>query len=83
MGTMTCADIVEISTKRPVDTGTAKQVVAAQLRGEARTDDHVGGRVVQAVAAELESSGFVPNVPELRRRYRAGSGPGQQVRASA
>lgn len=79
---MTRANIVEISSRRPLDNGTAREIVAAQLRGEARTEDHIGGRVVEAVATELESCGFVPNLVELERRYGAVAHP-QHLRTSA
>ena len=78
---MTSADIVQISSKRPVDERTARAIVAAQLRGEASTEAHVGQRVVRAVAGELEESGFVPDLGELNRRYQAGAD--QHLRTSA
>lgn len=80
---MAHANIVEISTSRPVEERTARAIVAAQLRGEARTEDHVGRHVVRAVATELEACGFVPDLGELNRRYRATSQPRQDLRASA
>lgn len=79
---MTRADIVETTTS-PVDERTARAIVAAQLRGEARTDAHVGLKVVRSIATELEASGFVPDVRELRRRYQATEVADPGLRASA
>ena len=80
---MTRADIIQISSKRPVDERTGRAIVAAQLRGEARTDAHVGQKVVRAIATELEESGFVPDVHELNRRYQATDSAERHLRASA
>ncbi|HEX5428532.1 MAG TPA: hypothetical protein VFX00_09410 [Pedococcus sp.] len=80
---MTRADIVQVSSKRPVDERTARAIVAAQLRGEARTEAHVGQKVVRAIATELEQSGFVPDLPELNRRYHATDGADRHLHASA
>jgi hypothetical protein len=80
---MTRKDIVQISSSRPVDQRTARAIVAAQLRGEARTEAHVGPQVVRAIASELEESGFVPNLHELNRRYQATDGSHEHLPASA
>lgn len=83
MGSMTRADIVQISSKRPVDERTARAIVAAQLRGEASTEAHVGQQVVRAIASELEESGFVPDLRELNRRYQATDRAHQDLPTSA
>jgi hypothetical protein len=45
------------------------EVVAAQLRAEARTAGQPPEAVVAAVAAELEDIGLEPDAAELHRRY--------------
>ncbi|SDP08639.1 hypothetical protein SAMN04489867_1379 [Pedococcus dokdonensis] len=45
------------------------EVVAAQLRGEAKTAGQSPEAVVAAVAAELEDIGLEPDADELHRRY--------------
>ena len=45
------------------------EVVAAQLRGEAKAAGQGPEAVVAAVSAELESLGLEPNPAELHRRY--------------
>ena len=45
------------------------EVVAAQLRGEAKAQGQGPDAVVAAVAAELEAIGLEPDPSELHRRY--------------
>jgi hypothetical protein len=45
------------------------EVVAAQLRGEAKAAGEGPDAVVAAVAAELEDLGLEPDASELHRRY--------------
>jgi hypothetical protein len=45
------------------------EVVAAQLRGEAKVAGQGSDAVVAAVAEELEEIGLEPNPAELHRRY--------------
>jgi hypothetical protein len=45
------------------------EVVAAQLRGEAKAPGQGAEAVVAAVAEELEGIGLEPNPAELHRRY--------------
>ena len=45
------------------------EVVAAQLRGEAKAQGQGGEAVVAAVAGELEEIGLEPDPSELHRRY--------------
>ena len=45
------------------------EVVAAQLRGEAKAAGQAPEAVVAAVAAELEDIGLEPDPSELHRRY--------------
>lgn len=45
------------------------EVVAAQLRGEAKAEGQGPDAVVAAVAAELEDLGLEPDPTELHRRY--------------
>jgi hypothetical protein len=45
------------------------EVVAAQLRGEAKAAGGDPDAVVASVAAELESIGLQPDAGELHRRY--------------
>ena len=45
------------------------EVVAAQLRGEAKAEGQSADAVVASVAAELEEIGLEPDPSELHRRY--------------
>jgi hypothetical protein len=71
---MTPRSVVLNDTDRPLNRGTSRQVVAAQLRAESRADSTNPKALVRAVAAELRASGFEPDLPELQRRY-VGSSP--------
>lgn len=55
-----------------IDGRTARAIVAAQLRGEARAAGQSTRLVVKSVAAELADLGLEPDVRELARRYNAG-----------
>ncbi len=52
-----------------LDDQTRHEVVAAQLRGEAKAEGQGPEAVVAAVAEELEELGLKPDESELERRY--------------
>jgi hypothetical protein len=52
-----------------LDEQTRHEVVAAQLRGEAKAEGQGPDAVVAAVAEELEGIGLKPDEGELNRRY--------------
>jgi hypothetical protein len=66
---MTTRSVVLNDTDRPLNRGTSRKVVAAQLRAESRADSTNPKALVRAVAAELRASGFEPDLHELQRRY--------------
>ncbi len=49
---------------------TPREIVAAQLRGEAKADIARPQAVVKAVAQELAALGLEPDLKELSRRYQ-------------
>jgi hypothetical protein len=52
-----------------LDEKTQHEVVAAQLRGEAKAGGRGTDAVIAAVAEELEGIGLTPDEDELHRRY--------------
>jgi hypothetical protein len=66
------ADSFEVVQSSPEDGLTEEQrheVVAAQLRGEAKAEGQGPDAVVAAVASELKEIGLEPDPSELHRRY--------------
>jgi hypothetical protein len=66
------ADSFEVAQSSSEDELTDEQrheVVAAQLRGEAKAEGQGPDAVVAAVAGELEDLGLEPDPSELHRRY--------------
>ncbi len=66
---MSHGSVVQIEAGRRIGDRTSHEIVAAQLRGEARA--HVGDprALVGSIAREIERLGLVPDEDELRRRY--------------
>ncbi|MEO6413689.1 MAG: hypothetical protein ABIO48_13970 [Pedococcus sp.] len=61
--------VVQIEPGHRVGDRTSHEIVAAQLRGEAKAQDTDTRSVVAAVAREIDHLGLVPDVAELERRY--------------
>jgi hypothetical protein len=67
--TMTARSVILLDTHEPLDTRISRQIVAAQLRAETRSDGANPKALVRAVAAELRRLGLEPDMAELKRRY--------------
>lgn len=79
---MSHGNVIRMSPGQRVDDPTSHAIVAAQLRGEASTDDDASpAAVIDAVARAIEDLGLEPDRSELRRRY--GGPSGEQVRQMA
>ncbi len=66
---MSNASVVEIESGHQLGERMAHEVVAAQLRGEAKAREEDPKVVVASIAREIEDLGLVPDVEELRQRY--------------
>lgn len=62
-------EVVQSSSEDGLSEEKRREVVAAQLRGEARAAGRPAEAVGAAVAAELEAIGLEPDPAELHRRY--------------
>ena len=62
-------EVVQSSSEDELTEEKRHEVVAAQLRGEAKAAGQGPDAVVAAVAAELEDIGLEPDPSELHRRY--------------
>jgi hypothetical protein len=66
---MSHGNVVQVDPGNHLGERTSHEVVAAQLRGEAKTPEESPRAVVRYVAREIEELGLVPDVEELGRRY--------------
>lgn len=72
---MSHGNVIRLSPGERVDDPTSHAIVAAQLRGEASTDDDASpADVIDAVACAIEDLGLEPDRSELGRRYGCPSG---------
>lgn len=71
---MSVRSVVKLKHSECTGDATPRDIVAAQLRGEANADITHPQAVVKAVAQELTAMGLEPDIEELRRRYQ-GEGP--------
>ena len=62
-------EVAQSSSEGELSDAKRHEVVAAQLRGEAKAAGQGAEAVVAAVAKELEGIGLEPNPAELHRRY--------------
>ena len=62
-------EVAHSSSEQELSEQKRHEVVAAQLRGEAKAEGRGPDAVVASVAAELESIGLEPDPAELHRRY--------------
>jgi hypothetical protein len=62
-------EVAQSSSEGELSDAKRHEVVAAQLRGEAKAADQGAEAVVAAVAEEVEGIGLEPNPAELHRRY--------------
>src|SRR4051812_30643439 len=62
-------EVVQSSSQDELSEEQRHEVVAAQLRGEAKAAGQGPDAVVAAVASELEEIGLEPDPSELHRRY--------------
>ena len=66
---MTHGTVVHLEPGHHIAGRAAHEIVAAQLRGEARSGDDSPRTVVRSVAEEIEDLGLLPDVAERERRY--------------
>ena len=62
--------VVRLESSEVTGARTSREIVAAQLRGEAKADTARPQAVVKAVAKELTALGLEPDLKELHRRYQ-------------
>lgn len=62
-------EVAQSSSEDELSDATRHEIVAAQLRGEAKAAGQGPEAVVASVAEELEGIGLEPNPAELHRRY--------------
>lgn len=66
---MSQGTVVQLEPGDRIERRTGHQIVAAQLRGEARVDDDNPRAVIASVAHEIEDLGLTPDLAELEDRY--------------
>jgi hypothetical protein len=66
---MSHGTVVHVPPGHRIARSTGHEIVAAQLRGEAKADEDNPRAVIRSVAREIEDLGLQPDLPELEHRY--------------